>query len=167
MNLDKSETIETDDSRAKQLTRAKNSAYRLLTYRPRSRAELEQKLSDREFPPDIVSAVMAHLVQFGYIDDHKFSRQWAAARVRSRGYGRRRIEQELRQKGIDRETIREAVDEAVPAEDEREAANKAAEKKLKSMKSIEPFAKKRRLAGFLERKGFSGDIISSILRTVR
>jgi len=109
---------------------------------------------------------MEHLFRLGYVDDRKFACQWAASRARLRGYGRKRIEQELRQKGIGQETIREALAETIPLGDERETARMVAEKKLRAMKSLEPEARKRRLAGFLERKGFSSEIIWSIIRTI-
>jgi regulatory protein len=109
---------------------------------------------------------MEHLLGLGYVDDRKFACQWAASRARLRGYGRRRIEQELRQKDVAKETIREALAETIPLEDERETARKIAEKKLRAMKSLEPEARKRRLAGFLERKGFSSEIVWSIIRTI-
>jgi len=109
---------------------------------------------------------MEDLLRLGYVDDRKFAAQWAASRARLRGYGRKRIEQELRQKGVGQETIREALGEAIPPEDERETARTVAEKKLRTMKSLEPEARKRRLAGFLERKGFPHEIIWDILRTV-
>lgn len=109
---------------------------------------------------------MEHLLHIGYADDRKFAAQWAASRVRLQGYGRRRIEQELRQKGVNRETIQEALAEAIPLEDERETARKVADKKLRTMRSIEPEARRRRLAGFLERKGFPHEIIWDILRLV-
>jgi regulatory protein len=150
----------------KELTRAKNTTYRSLAIRPRSRAEIENKLRDKAFPALVIETVMEHLLRLGYIDDRKFAAQWAASRARLRGYGRRRIEQELRQKGVNRETIQEALNEAVPLEDERETARKIAEKKHRTMKSAEPEARKRRLAGFLERKGFPHEIIWDILRTV-
>jgi regulatory protein len=150
----------------KELKRAKNTAYRYLAIRPRSRAEIVTKLRDKEFSPSVVETVMEHLLRLRYVDDRKFAAQWAASRARLRGYGRRRIEQELRQKGVNRETIQEALNEAVPFEDERETARTVAEKKLRTMKSLEPEARKRRLAGFLERKGFPHEIIWDILRMI-
>lgn len=150
----------------KELKRAKNTAYRYLTIRSRSRAEIVKKLRDKEFSPSVIEAVMEDLLRLGYVDDRKFAAQWAASRARLRGYGRKRIEQELRQKGVGQETIREALGEAIPPEDERETARTVAEKKLRTMKSLEPEARKRRLAGFLERKGFPHEIIWDILRTV-
>jgi regulatory protein len=107
---------------------------------------------------------MEHLLCLGYIDDRKFACQWASSRARLQGYGRHRIEQELRQKGVEREVIREALDEVVPPEDERENARRVAEKKLQAMKNLEPEARKRRLVGFLERKGFPHLVIWEIVK---
>ena len=151
----------------KDLKRAKNTAYRYLTIRSRSKAEIVKKLYDKEFSPSVIETVMEHLFRLGYVDDRKFACQWAASRARLRGYGRKRIEQELRQKGVGQETIREALGEAIPLEDEQETARKVAEKKLRTMKNLEPEARKRRLAGFLERKGFPHEIIWDILRMVK
>ena len=155
------------DLEEKELKRAKNTAYRFLSIRSRSRAEILKKLRDKEFAPSVIDTVMEHLLYLGYVDDGKFACQWAASRARLQGYGRHRIGQELKQKGVDREIIREALDEVVPPEDERENALKVAEKKLNSMKSLEPEARKRRLARFLERKGFPHQIIWDIVRKVK
>jgi regulatory protein len=157
----------TADLNEKERTRARNAAYRLLTYRPRSHAELEQKLRERQFNEAVIEFVLADLERLGYVNDRQFAGQWAAGRLRLRGFGRRRIEQELRRKGIAHEVIREAINEAVPAEDEREAAVKAAEKKLRTMQSVGSDVRRRRLAGFLERKGFSSEITRSIINLVR
>jgi regulatory protein len=150
----------------KTVTRAKNVAYRLLTYRPRSRAELVGKLRDREFEEAVIDRVVSDLERFGYINDRQFAEQWVASRVRLRGLGRRRVEQELRNKGIDRDIVRDVLVETLSLDDEEAVAKQAAERKLRSMRNIEPLARKRRLAGFLERKGFSSEIIRSIIRTV-
>jgi regulatory protein len=151
----------------KGLKRAKNTAYRYLTIRPRSRVEVERKLQDREFPSDIVSSVIDHLIKLGYLNDEQFARQWAASRVRSRGFGRRRIAQELRTKGISPDLIRETLGALFEESAEADIARKEADKKLRTLARFEPEVRRRRLAGFLERKGFSSEIIRTILRTVR
>lgn len=151
----------------KLLKRAKNSAYRYLTIRPRSRAEVERKLRDREFPFDIISTVIGHLIQLGYLNDEQFARDWAASRVRSRGFGRRRLEQELRIKGIGSDLIRETLGTLFSDASEADIARKEADKKLKTLARFEPEVRKRRLAGFLERKGFSSDIIRAIIHAIR
>ena len=152
------------DDDNKELTRARNTAYRCLTYRPRSRAEIIQKLQDKEFKEEIIEAVLAGLARLGYVNDRQFADQWAQSRIRLRGFGRRRIEQELRNKGIDREIIREVFAGIYIGEMEIETAKLVAEKKINTMKSIDRETRRRRLAGFLERKGFSFEIIRTVLR---
>ena len=150
----------------KELTRAKNAAYRLLTYRPRSRAELRAKLHEKEFTEEITEAVLADLARFGYVNDLQFAHDWTRSRIRLRGFGRRRIEQELKNKGIDREIIREVFAEAFSDETEIGTAKRVAAKKLNTMKTLDRDTRKRRLAGFLERKGFSFEIVITVLRDI-
>ena len=148
----------------KELVRAKNTAYRYLSYRPRSYAEVEKKLRDKEFGEALVNAVLSDMVRLGYLNDEKFADQWAQGRVRLRGLGRRRIEQELRDKGVDRETVRRTLTSVLTAELEIDTAKKAAHRKLASMQTLDRDTRRRRLAGFLERKGFSYEVIRSILK---
>jgi regulatory protein len=148
----------------KDLIRAKNSAYRYLTYRPRSRAEIESKLREKEFDDSIVQQVVADLIRLGYVNDQEFARLWAQSRVRLRGFGRRRIERELTNKGIDREVIKQIFAELFNGDSEFETAKQTAQKKLSTLRSVDPEIRRRRLAGFLERKGFSFEIIRRVLR---
>jgi regulatory protein len=150
----------------KELTRARNAAYRLLTYRPRSQAELEAKLRDKGFDDAIVQQVIDGLVRLGYVNDRKFAEQWAASRSRLRSFGRHRIELELRNKGVDRDVITEALACVFLDDLELETAKQAALKKLASMKAVDRETRRRRLAGFLGRKGFSFEIIRAVLNTV-
>ncbi|HET6365519.1 MAG TPA: regulatory protein RecX [Nitrospirota bacterium] len=150
----------------KEYTRAKNIAYRYLSYRPRSYAEVEKKLRDQGFGDVIVHAVLSNLIRLGYIDDEKFADQWAQSRVRLRGLGRRRIEQELRAKGVDRETAHRALADVLTADLEIQTARKVAERKLTTMRTLDRETRRRRLAGFLERKGFSFAVIRHILKTL-
>jgi regulatory protein len=151
------------DEDDKECTRAKNIAYRYLSYRPRSYSEVEKKLRDQGFGDVTVRTVLSNLIRLGYIDDEKFAEQWAQSRVRLRGLGRRRIEQELRDKGVDRETARRALNDVLTADLEIETARRAAERKLTTMRTLDGETRRRRLAGFLERKGFSFAVIRQIL----
>ncbi len=151
------------DENDKECTWAKNIAYRYLSYRPRSYSEVEKKLRDQGFGDVTVRTVLSNLIRLGYIDDEKFAEQWAQSRVRLRGLGRRRIEQELRDKGVDQETARRALNDVLTADLEIETARRAAERKLTTMRTLDGETRRRRLAGFLERKGFSFAVIRQIL----
>ena len=151
----------------KQLARAKDTAYRFLSYRPRSRAEIETKLRDKEFDEAIVAAVLVDLARLGYVNDEQFARAWARGRIRLRGFGRRRIEQELKAKGVAPETIRDALAEVFGETNETETAMQVAEKKLRTLLHVDPVARMRRLAGLLERKGYAFAVIRDVLSTIR
>ena len=152
------------EEKNKQLTRAKNAAYRYITYRPRSRSELEGKLRKKAFSEDIITTVIDLCARLNYIDDDQFARQWTLSRIRFRGFGRHRIAGELRSKGIDREIIREVFGEVFSEGQEIETAKRVAERKIISMNSLDRETRRRRLRGFLERKGFSFSIIMTVLR---
>jgi len=155
--------LQTPDLTEKKSTRAKNAAYRLLTYRPRSRAELIGKLKDKGFDGTVIEAVLADLERYGYVNDRQFAEQWAAGRLRLRGFGRRRVERELRDKGIERDIIAETLASVCNDDIEMRTARASAEKKLKILRSFDRETCRRRLAAFLERKGFSYDIIRAVL----
>lgn len=148
---------------SKVLTRAKNIAYRFLAGRPRSGAEIEAKLRDKKFDEAIVKKALSDLCGLGYVNDRQFANQWTESRIRLRGFGRRRIEQELRAKGVDREIIREVFAEVFGDGAELATAKRVAEKRRLSMKTLDPETRRRRLAGVLERRGFSFEIIRIVL----
>ena len=154
------------DLDSKVLTRAKNTAYRFLSYRPRSSAELEAKLRDKEFDEGIVRQVLTELGRLGYVNDRQFARQWTEGRVRLRGFGRRRIARELKARGVDREIVENVFLEVFGEGTELETAKQAVAKKRSMMKALDPETRRRRLAGILERKGFSFDIIRTVLKNM-
>ena len=157
-------SVQNADRNEKELDRARNAAYRCLTYRPRSSAEIEAKLRDKGFDEAVIHNTLSGLVRLGYLDDEKFARLWAESRVRLRAFGRRRIDRELREKGIDPSIVQEALDEIFTVEQEIDIAEKAAARKVKGMQFLDRETRRRRLAGFLERKGFPYDVIRDVLK---
>jgi regulatory protein len=155
--------LQIPDLTEKKSTKAKSAAYRLLTYRPRSRAELIGKLQEKGFDLAVIEGVLADLERYGYVNDRQFAEQWAAGRLRRRGFGRRRVERELRDKGVERDIIAETLASVWSGDIEMKTARASAERKLKTLRSFDGETCRRRLAAFLERKGFSYDIIRTVL----
>lgn len=87
---------------------AKESAFRLLGYRDRSRTELARKLRDRGYPAAVANEIVTRLEEIGIIDDQRFAASWVRSRA-AQGMGARRIARELGQKGVAAETIEEAL----------------------------------------------------------
>ena len=159
-----------DDARLAELERrdltwqAREAALRLLAVRPRSAAELARRLRMKGYGPEIGEEVIGRLRELGMIDDAVFAGTLVRDRVRLRPQGARRLASELRQKGVDDETARAAIRETMEGEetDERELARRATEK-WRARPGEEPARARRRLHGYLARRGFDGEVIREIL----
>jgi regulatory protein len=151
----------TEVIQAEELRRARESALTLLDYRARTEKELERRLLQKGYPEDVVAQVITQLENVDLINDERFAANWVASRVASRPMGRTRMTWELRRKGIASETVDEALSQ-VDADKEFEMALELAEQRLGGEKLKDPESK-RKLAGFLQRRGFYWDIVSRIL----
>jgi len=78
--------------------------------------------------------------------------------------GKFRLRQELKNKGISEFDIDDAISAAMDGFDEYEAAKTLAQKRLKSITGPDKIAIKRRLSGFLQRRGFSYEIAAKVVR---
>lgn len=137
-----------------------------LTGRARTRAELAAKLAQRDVPDDIAERLLDRFTEVGLIDDAAFARQWIEQRQEGRGLARRALSQELRRKGVDDETVREALEER--AEDdpdaELDAARMLVRRKLRSVQGLDHDKAVRRLVGMLARKGHSSGVAFRVVR---
>lgn len=144
-----------------------DAALRLLGVRARSRAEIAQRLAQREFDPETIDEVLARLESAGLVDDDEFAREWAHSRHRHSGRGRLALRRELRTKGVAAETIEEALAQIEPEDERAQAAEIAAKKLAVSSLNLDDHAERakayRRLAGALGRRGFPPEMISSVV----
>ena len=90
--------------------RAYNKAVDLLSRRDHSKKELTEKLRQKGHG-EFASAAVEKLEGYGYLDDRRFAFTFADELIRMKSYGKKRVEQELYRKGIDREIISEVVSE--------------------------------------------------------
>lgn len=141
-----------------QYSRAYNMSLRYLGFRARSRKEMETYLQGKEFTEDVVESITARLQDQGYLNDAEFARTWLRDRNRFRPKGVRALRYELRQKGI-ADTV---IDEVLEDIDEAEAAWAAAESKLSSWQRLDRDAFRRKLHGYLGRRGFGYDEIRTV-----
>ena len=90
--------------------RAYNYAVTLLSRRDHSERELMTKLSQKGYTDGAEEAI-AKLRNGGYVSDERFARLYVRELQTLKKYGKKRIEQELYRKGIDRDIIREVLEE--------------------------------------------------------
>jgi regulatory protein len=88
--------------------RARDTALRYISARPRSRYETERKLLSDGYPEAVINYVLRLMLQYRYIDDAQYAKDYTASRFRQ-GYGAFRVKMELKRKGIDENHIEAAL----------------------------------------------------------
>jgi regulatory protein len=140
----------------------------MLEARARAVTELRRLLIKKGEPPDDVDVAIERLRAAGVLDDANFARQLTRSKAVGGGHSRRRIQQELAKRGVARDISHEAIEEVFDEEgiDEAAAIERIARKKLRLLGGLDPATQKRRLFGFLARRGYDSDAIARVLRVV-
>lgn len=133
---------------------AQGICLRLLTARPRSRAELADALRRRGISEEVGEPVLDRLGEVGLVNDAVFAESVVHSGHRHRGLGKWALSTELRRRGVPDEIVNEAVS-TVRAEDEEQRARELVRRKLRSSTARDPGTLARRLVGMLARKGYS------------
>lgn len=131
--------------------------------RAKSKGELLAHLKKRGVEDDIAQATIFRLQEAGLVNDAQFAKAWSQSRHNSKKLSKRIIAGELRTKGVDQNSIDEALDE-IDSEDEYRMAFSLAMKKYSTMSKLEADVQIRRVQSLLQRKGFSFDLIGRVIR---
>ena len=135
-----------------------------LGLKSRTRHEMEAYLKRRQYAPEVIAAVMDKLKDYGFIDDEQLSQRAVDTLSRQR-LGRGAIERKLRQRGVDKDLAREALNAYQP-EDENENARELARTLWERYREAEPRKRWQKTAAALARRGFSWDSIQSALQNL-
>lgn len=131
------------------------SAYRYLSYRPRSEKEVVDYLGRKGAKPGEVNRVVSRLKKEGYLDDQEFARWWVDQRQQFRPRSRYFLKSELAKKGIGAEITKEVLRDV----DEQALVEEIILKKKAQMVDLEPVKARKKLIGYLSRRGFSWEKI--------
>ncbi len=143
-------------------TRAKEKALLYLSHRDLSIEEMRKKLALKRFPDRVIQRILDDLKRVGLLDDRKFALSYGNARLRARSMGKRILRQELLMKGLAEDVVNEAVEAVYADRSEEEMCRQIVESRLKKMKNVSRTSRKK-IAGFLLRRGFDWDTIHTAL----
>lgn len=130
----------------------------------RTHRELEIRLRRRTPDTALVREALERLAARGLLQDEQVAQAEAASRFR-RGQGPALVRRALRQKGLPRGVADEAVNRVVVDEayDELETCRHQATRRLRTLASVNHAVARRRLSGYLQRRGFSASAIRTIV----
>jgi regulatory protein len=140
--------------------RTMNRAVKLLAAKPRSIGELRERLLEKLWTDDtIVDAVIEKLKEYKYLDDEQFARDLAVSKLRQKPQGKRRLQQSMSQKKLDKETVATAIAEAFEKLPEDELIDQAIAKRLRLKGKPETREDTKKFYDHLLRQGFGYDLI--------
>lgn len=148
--------------------KATKAALRLLKFRARSRHELRGRLMEKELSEAAISEAMERIDAWQLLDDADFARQWVEQRSAKKGSARSLLRRELEEKGVESAQIGQAL-QSVTETDERARAHELIAQRLQrgensDLSTMEQRTKvKRRLVGFLQRRGYSSGVALSVV----
>ena len=137
--------------------RARERSLYLLQNSDKTESQVRKKLLEEGFPAAVTERTLEFLKHYRYVDDESLAKRYVESK--SRVKSRRQMAWELCRKGMDGETVQEALKEGVP---EREAISRLIRQKTGG-KIPQAQEERRRLYGYLGRKGFSYEDIRSVL----
>jgi regulatory protein len=138
--------------------KARNYAFLLLKFRQRSEKEIYQCLRNKKFPDPLIKETVAFLKEKAFIDDDLFAKAWMESRIK-KPYGLSRLKRELSLKGISEDIIQRQAARISADYCEKDIVTKIIRQKAYKLKGIDPDKARRRIWGYLCRRGFSAEAI--------
>ncbi|HJP93428.1 MAG TPA: regulatory protein RecX [Pyrinomonadaceae bacterium] len=142
-------------------------AVKLLAAKPRSVAELRERLLKRKGTPEaVVETVISRLKEYGYLDDERFAFSYASFKVKQRPLGRRRLERDLKFKKVPTEVANEALELVYTETPEEQLIDKAIAKRVRLRGRPKNRIEAKSLFDHLLRQGFPFDLVSDKVRAL-
>lgn len=120
--------------------------------------EMLEKMKKWELADEAQARVMERLIKERYVDDERYARAFVMDKIRYNKWGRRKVEQALWMKRIDK-GIQERVLSEVDDEEYVSALRPLLKQKQRSTKAASDYELRQKLIRFALSRGFGFDII--------
>jgi regulatory protein len=155
--------VDPEKARSRTLQRA----VKLLAAKPRSVAELRERLAEKETATEeAIDYAIKKLTEYGYLDDEQFALGFAQSRVRQKPVGRTRLARDLKTKKLDKETAERALEKVFEETPEDKLIDEAIARRTRLRGRPTTRQETKSLFDHLLRRGFSYDLIISKVRAL-
>jgi regulatory protein len=140
-------------------------AYRYISVRERTVAEVGAKLSRAGCEPEHAQGAIGELRRLGALDDARYARLFVADKQLLEDWGAERITRELARRGVEPELIEAALAEGVGPGSELERAVALIGRRWGG--ELDDVRHRRRALGLLVRKGYDAEVAHEALAIAR
>lgn len=144
----------------KEFSKARNKAFKLLSYRERTIKEIEDRLRKNDFKEEVIKAVVDFLLEKDYLNEDRFAEMWIRSRKKHHPRGRKLIYKELKDKGLNQKIINSALNQFLSYQEELKMAEYLKNKWLR--RRTEEDSSSYKLKNYLANKGFSYSLVYKI-----
>ena len=143
--------------------RAKLRSMHLLKSRDYTRYGLSDKLRKDFYPDEVIEEAISYVMSYGYVDDERYARSYISYAGKTKS--RKQIECYLMQKGVSKQDIADAFGELEESDalGSEESLIQALLVKKHYKRESANIEERRKIIGFLYRKGFSLDKIYKVV----
>tara|TARA_B100000795_G_C22789464_1_gene436192 strand:- start:1945 stop:2421 length:477 start_codon:yes stop_codon:yes gene_type:complete len=127
-------------------------------YQDRCHQEVERKMKEYQLIPQAREKILLHLMQHDFLNEERFSKNFARGKFRIKNWGKQRIVKELNFKNISVYNVKNALKEIDEAE-YLETIFRITENRNNTISEKNIHKRKKKLVDFLLRKGFEYELI--------
>jgi len=131
-------------------------------YQERTQQEVRKRLDAWDIYGDDAEEIIAELITQGYLSEERFATAFAGGKFRIKGWGKRKITQELAQRGITGYNLNKALAEIKP-DDYRGKLTDLLNKKRLQVRDDNPLVVKQKLARYALSKGYEPALVWEVL----
>lgn len=147
--------------RISELQKSFDKTLRFAMTRPRSLKEIKDYFRRKEIDSSLHQNILERLIKLELLDDKKFAKWWVEQRLEFKSKSKKDITYELKQKGVDSNTIKNVLDDSEI--DELKIAKNLIAKKSYKWQKYEDKIRKQKITQYLAGKGFDWDVISEVV----
>lgn len=138
------------------------AAFRFLSYRPRSEAEIRARLKLKGYNSQEIDQTTIKLTGMNLLNDESFAEFWKDNRNSFKPKSQRMVSLELKRKGVESEIIQQVVSDI----DDPQNAHVLAAARARTLAITDFQVFRQKLSGYLQRRGFNYGVINNAVKQV-
>ncbi|MCU0468059.1 MAG: recombination regulator RecX [Arcicella sp.] len=134
-------------------------------YQERTQKEVREKLADLAIYGDEAEEMIVWLIENNYLNEERFAKIFAGSKFRQKQWGRLKIRQELKMRGVSDYCLRVGMNE-INGDDYIETLQEIIEKKAREIKDADKLVRKQKLVRFALSRGFEQDLVFDMVKNL-